>query len=237
VRTATETRKWETMTGEAAEMVDDLRALPLFEGLSDQVLRILATAARRRSFDPGEVLFHQGEQGTTCHVILSGTVRIYVIGEDGRELAVRIMRAGETVGEMALFDDQPRSASVEALELIRTLELDQDVLLRCVQRSPRLALHLLSTLSRRLRLTTEDAEGLASLTVTERLLRQLRRLARHSGVSVEGGTRIVPPMTQQDLAALVGTSRESVNRALVRLREEDVVRLEDGWIVLLDEAG
>ncbi len=211
-----------------------LRTLPLFRGLSDDDLRVLLAESCQRSFAAGEILYYQGESGATCHIVLQGRVRIFVVAEDGRELAVRILGPGEIVGEMALFEDLPRSANVEALEPTQTVELDEATLNRCLHRSPGLAMGLLRALSSRLRSTTEDAEGLVSLPVPERLLRQLRRLAVWSGQPVPGGIRIVPPMTQQELAALTGATRESVNRALNRLRHECKVRLQDGWIILLD---
>jgi len=216
------------------ERVAFLRSIPLFRDLSDEVLRHIATESRRRLFRAGEVIFHQGDAGSTCHVIERGRVRVFVVGEDGRELSVRILGPGEIVGEMALFEGLPRSASVEALEETSTLELHRDVLLWCLARSPALALGLLRDLSARLRYVTAEAEGLASLTVTDRLMRRLRQLAAWCGRPVEGGVQIGLPMTQQELASLVGTSRESVNRALVRLRRQGKVRLEEGWIVLLD---
>jgi len=217
------------------ERVALLQSLPLFQGLSDEVLCLLAEESRPRVFQAGEVIFYQGEPGSTCHIIAQGRVRVFVVGEDGRELSMRILGPGEIIGEMALFEDLPRSASVEALEETRTLELHHDVLFRCLRRSPVLALSLLRALSARLRYATEEAEGLASLTVAERLMRRLRQLAEWWGMPVSGGVRILLPMTQQELATLVGTSRESVNRALVRLRRQGRVRLEEGWIVLLDE--
>ena len=217
-----------------AERVEFLRSLPLFRGLSDDELRHLAAESRHRRFRAGEVIFYQADPGATCHIVVRGRVRILLIGKDGRELAVRILGPGEIVGEMALLEGLPRSASVEALEETQTLELHRDVLLTCLRTSPALALGLLRDLSARLRYVTEEAERLASLTVAERLLRRLQQLAAWSGVSAPDGVRIVPPMTQQELAALIGTSRESVNRALVRLRRQGKLRLEEGWIVLLD---
>jgi len=217
------------------ERITFLQSLPLFRGLGSDALHHLAAESRHRRFRAGEVIFYQGEPGFTCHVIMRGRVRVFVVGEDGRELAMRILGPGEIVGEMALLEDLPRSASVEALEETRTLEWYRDVLLYCLRSSPALALSLLRDLSARLRYATEEAERLASLTVTERLMRRLRQLAEWSGMPVPGGVRIVPPMTQQELAALIGTSRESVNRALVRLRRQGKVRLEGGWIILLDE--
>ncbi|MBN1878331.1 MAG: Crp/Fnr family transcriptional regulator [Anaerolineae bacterium] len=223
------------MSTETTDRIVLLQQLPLFEGLDYEALQILVAESRHCIYHPGDVVFYQGEPGITCHIVIKGSLRVFVAGEDGHELSVRILGAGEIVGEMALFENLPRSANVIALETTQTLELDQDVLLRCLRRSPTLALGLLRAMSERLRTTTEDAERLASLPVAERLLLRLQRLAQESGRRVSDGVQIVPPMTQQELATLVGTSRESVNRALVRLRNQGKVRLDGGWIILLNE--
>jgi CRP-like cAMP-binding protein len=212
-----------------------LCSLSLFQGLSESDLHSLVKESQLRRFQAGEMMIYQGDPGVTCHILMQGRVRVFVVGEDGRELAMHILGPGEIIGEMALFDDLPRSASVETLEASQTLELHRDALHHCLRESPVLALCLLRSMSTRLRYATGYAEGLASRTVAERLMLRLRRLAEWSGMTVPGGVRIVPPMTQQELAALVGTSRESVNRALVRLRHHGKVRLDKGWIVLLDE--
>ena len=217
-----------------AERVEFLRSISFFRGLSDDALQHLAAESHYRRFRPGEVIFYQADPGYTCHIVVRGRVRVLVVGEDGRELAVSILGPGQIIGEMALLEDLPRSASVEALEETRTLEFQRDVLFHALRTSPALALSLLRDLSAKLRVLTEEAEGLALLTVAERLLRRLQRMAERSGVPVPGGVRVSPPMTQQELAALIGTSRESVNRALVRLRQQGKLRLEDGWIVLLN---
>lgn len=224
------------MPAKIDDRIQFIRTLPLFLGLSDDELRYVAQEAQERYHEAGETLFHQGELGQTCHIITRGKVRVYVIGEDGRELSVCIFQRGEIVGEMALFEDLPRSANVEALEPTYTLELHRDVLFRGLQRCPTLAMSLLRALSARLRHTTEDAEGLASLTVSDRLMTRLQRLAQWSGHPTPDGVRITLPMTQQELAALVGTSRESVNRALSRLRSQGKVRLEGGWIILVGDS-
>jgi len=218
-----------------AERVNFFHSLRLFEGLNSEELGFLASEAKLRSYESGAIIFHEGEPGTTCHIITRGKVRVFVIGEDGRELSVSIFGPGEIVGEMALFEDLPRSASVEALEPTSTLELNQDVLLHGLARSASLARSLLRALSSRLRHMTEEAEGLASMTVADRLFLRLQRLAEWSGRPVADGVRIALPMTQQELAALVGTSRESINRALSGLRRQGKVRLDNGWIVLLDK--
>lgn len=218
----------------ANDTLELLRSQVLFRDLKQSELKQLVTAARRRTFDVEAYIFRQGECGATCHIILRGKVRVFVIGEDGRELSVRLLGPGEIIGEMALFEAAPRSASVVTLEPTKTVEISRDALLHAIRRSPGVAVHLLRAMSARLRRTNEDAEWLASLPVVERLYLQLQRLAEWSGTPVSDGVRITPPMTQQELAALVGTSRESVNRALMRLRTQEKVRLEEGWIVLVD---
>jgi len=231
--TNTRTCRDNAMT-DTIELLPLLHPLPLFRGLSAQEMRILLAEARHHIFQTEQLIFSQDEAGETCHIIIRGRVRIFVIGEDGRELSMRILGPGEIVGEMALFENLPRSANVISLEETHTLELDQEALLRCLRRCPALALSLLQALSARLRHTTEEAEGLASQPVPERLLKRLQSLANGSGVRIHDGIRIALPMTQQELATLVGTSRESINRALVRLRQQGLIRTEGGWIILLD---
>jgi CRP/FNR family cyclic AMP-dependent transcriptional regulator len=224
------------MQADSTDRVALLQSLQLFRGLDEEILCQLAKNSRRREFRASEIICYQGDSGSTCHVIIRGKVRIFLASGEGRELSVRILGPGEIFGEMALFEGLPRSANVEALEETQTLELQHEVLLDCLRKSPTLALNMLQALSARLRSSTVEAEGLALLTVDERLARQLHKLAEWSGRPAPGGgVRIMVPMTQQELAALIGTSRESVNRALVRLRRQGKVRLEKGWIVLLDE--
>ncbi|MBN2002479.1 MAG: Crp/Fnr family transcriptional regulator [Anaerolineae bacterium] len=211
-----------------------IHAQSLLQRLDDADRKILIAESHRRVFDPGAVIFYQGDMGATCQVILEGRVRVYVAGEDGRELSLNILEAGEIIGEMALFEEMPRSANVEALTETQTLEFDRNALLRCLRRSPTLALEMLRALCTRVRNTTVDAERLASLPVPERLFCRLEQLASRSGHRVVDGVCITPPMTQQELADLVWTSRESINRALNRLQSEGRLRLDNGWIVVLD---
>ena len=129
------------------ERMEYLRSLPLLRGISEDALRHLATESRYRRFRAGEMIVYQGEPGSTCHIVVRGRARVLLLGEDGHELAVRILGPGEILGEMALFEDLPRSANVEALEETETLELHRDALLYCLRKSPTLALSLLRDLS------------------------------------------------------------------------------------------
>jgi CRP/FNR family transcriptional regulator len=211
-----------------------LRSLALFEGVADQALARLADDLQPRTVPVGAFIFHQGDVGSTCYLIERGRVRIFVLGEDGRELSVRVLGSGEIIGEMSLLDHLPRSASAQAMEKTDLFVLHHDRLRRYLRDYPSLAFNLLQALSARIRQINEQAEELATMTVEERLMCQLRKFAEWSGEPTADGLRIAIPLTQTELATLVGTSRESVNRSLARLRDAGKVRLKNGWIVVTE---
>jgi len=223
-------------TGPASQEATDftfLRPLSIFDGLGDGALLQLSRELQSRELHAGDIVFYQGDPAATCYLIQKGRVRIFVLDEDGHDLSVRVMGPGELIGEMALFDDQPRSASAVVMTRTRLLILHQDMLRHTLREHPDFAVNLLQTLSKRLRQSNEQAGQLASLTVEERVLRQIKKFAEWTGKRTPTGTRITMPLNQSELASLVGTSRESVNRALRNLRKHDKLRIQDGWIEIV----
>lgn len=209
-----------------------LRSLPLFKGMDDQALVQLASDLQPWVVTADEFIFHQGDTGSTCYLIERGRVRIFVLGENGQELSVRVFGPGRIIGEMSLLDDLPRSASAQAMTETHLLLLHRDRLHHYLHDYPALALNLMQALSGRIRQLNEQVEELATMTVEERLMCQLRKFAACNGKPTADGVRIAIPLTQTELATLVGTSRESVNRSLGRLRNAGKVHLRDGWIVV-----
>ena len=218
---------------EAADF-EFLRPLSIFDGLGDSALLRLGRELQTRELHCGDIVFYQGDPGATCYLIQQGRVRIFLLDEDGHELSVRVLGPGELIGEMALFDNQPRSASAVAMTEIRLLILHQDMLRHALREHPDFAVNLLQTLSKRLRQSNEQAGQLASMTVEDRVLRQIEKFAEWTGKPTPTGTRITMPLNQSDLASLVGTSRESVNRALRNLRIQGKLRIRDGCIEIAD---
>jgi CRP/FNR family transcriptional regulator, cyclic AMP receptor protein len=176
---------------------DLLRAVPAFARLSDDQLGLLAASVGRQSFARGEVVFHQD-----------------------------LMRAGDFFGELALLDGLPRSASAQAMCATTTLTLHRAAFLHTINSCPPIAASILEVMAARLRHSTAYAEQLAGLTATQRVARQLLALALRYGVAEDGGTRIDLRLTQDDLASLSGTTRETVNRVLAALRDQGLVRAE-----------
>ena len=210
-----------------------LGKVPFLSTLEPDDLRELSAVARRRSYEQGDVIFHRDDPGNTLYVIRTGRVRIFLTSPEGQEVALALFRAGDAFGELALFDGQPRSASAMAIEPVETYSIQRPDFMAIVTRRPRMALQLLATLSQRLRQTDEMVEDLLFLDVHGRVAKKLLELAETHGVATPEGVRIEMKLTQSDLAALVGASRESVNKVMSYLLTKRYVSAEKRKITVL----
>lgn len=187
---------------------------PLFATLEAGELRELARTMRRRSFRAGEVIMHRDDPGQVLYVIREGKVRIYITSPEGQEVALAVFGPNDSFGELALLDGQARSASAVALDNVDTYTLQRSDFVNVVTHHPRIALQVMSVLSRRLRQTDAMIEDLLFLDVHGRVAKKLLELADLHGVRTPEGILIDMRLTQSDLASLVGASRESVNKVL-----------------------
>jgi CRP-like cAMP-binding protein len=210
-----------------------LRNVPLFAGLSDQELEVLADSLGKRTFGKGMIIFHRDSPGQTLYIIESGKVRIFILSESGREISVNIYGPGDVFGELALLDGLPRSAGAIALEKTVTLTLHRDDFLRHLEAYPRMAKSIMEVLSTRLRYTTAYAESLAFLDVYGRVAAKLLELADRYGVQKEG-IEIELRLTQAELASWVAATRESVNKVLGTFRDQGLIKVEGQRITILD---
>ncbi|MFO7167017.1 MAG: Crp/Fnr family transcriptional regulator [Chloroflexota bacterium] len=218
----------------ATSTVEYLRAVPAFSGLSDAQLQMLARSVGERSFARGAPIFHQGSRGSELYIIVHGQVQIFTTSEAGQELTLRIMCAGDFFGELALLDGLPRSAGARAMCKTSTLTLSRAAFLHTINTCPPIAAAILEVMAARLRQSTAYVEQLARLSAPQRVVRQLLSLAEHHGVSEDEGTRIAIRLTQDDLASLSGTTRETANRVLASLRDQGLIRVERTQVRILD---
>jgi CRP/FNR family cyclic AMP-dependent transcriptional regulator len=217
------------------ENLELLRNVPIFSRLTDDQLRLLGGSLGTRAFGRGETIFHQGSDGDVLYLIVRGQVRIYTISQLGQELSVKIFRDGDFFGELALLDGQPRSASAEAMRPTMTLTLHRQAFRQAVRSLPEIAYLVLEELSARLRNTNTYIEHLASHSAPQRVVRTLLDLADQHGVGqADGATRIDLHLTQDDLASLAGTTRETVNRVLSSLREQGLIQIERARVSVLN---
>jgi CRP-like cAMP-binding protein len=208
------------------------RSFPPFEGLPPEVLDELATAAQRRSWPAGAALFQRGDPGDWMLAIESGCVRLGLMTQAGRELTLRLAEAGETLGEIALLDGEPRSADATALTAVTGHVLarrDYEVLAR---RWPDLVLGLALWFARRLRETTEQLESIALYPLEARTARFLLFTLRQlHGADLPDEAALRIGVSQGELAAVLGASRPKVNRALQALIEAGALQKQgSGWI-------
>ncbi len=216
--------------------IDFLKRVPIFAKLSEAELNVLAGSLRRKNFAKGEIIFHQDSPGYSLYIIESGRVRIYNLSVAGQEISVTIYSSGGVIGELAILDGLPRSAGAVAMEPTRTLILHRDDFLHHARHYPEMALNIMAELSAKLRYTTEYAESLAFLDVYGRVAKKLLEMAGQLEEEGEGG-QVEVRLTQSELASLVGSSREWVNKVLSAYREQGLVELGRQRIIILDAEG
>lgn len=213
-----------------------LAEIPLFEELSEGELSIVAQRVRQRRYKEGDTIFHRNDPGVALYLIISGKVKIHNETTDGTDCIIAILSEGEFFGELAVIDGNERSADATTIEPTELLMLTKDDLHDILQRYPKISLTLLSTLSGRLRRTTEAYLAYSTLDVNGRLALQLLRLSEQHGVMTRDGVRIDLHLTQTDLGALVGASRESVNKVMGFFRRQNYLAMDDrGCIIIKDQ--
>jgi CRP-like cAMP-binding protein len=191
-----------------------LRRVSIFSDLTPDGLRDLSHRMRVREYPKDSLIVGADDPGDALYVVARGRVKIVLYGESGREVILSIMKSGDFFGEMALLDNQPRSASVIALDDAMVLVLDRENFRRHLAAHPTTSLAILAEMSRRLRRADEVIGNLALLDVYGRVARLLRDLAKREGQSSPDGIVIRERPTQAEIAAMIGTSRETVSRAL-----------------------
>jgi CRP/FNR family transcriptional regulator, cyclic AMP receptor protein len=205
---------------------------PLFSSFSDAELAGLAASARARVYREGEVIFHREDPGTGLYVVRSGTVKISIDAPDGQETMIALLTGGECVGELAVLDGQPRSATATAMERTETVFVSREGFLRFVAEHPDAMRKVALILCQRLRTTDEHLSDLVFHDVYGRLAKKLLELSESHGRAGKNGVEIGLTLTQQDLANLVGASRESVNKAIKHFRDRGVLSFAQGRVTL-----
>ncbi len=216
--------------------IDTLRRVPFLAPLADDDIAWLAARLRPRQYRVGTTIFHRDDSGTALHVIERGTVKLMLPSPEGREVTVELLGADDFFGELALLDGGPRSASAIALEATDTLTLERDQFAALLEAHPQVALRLLGVLGERLRRADDLIGDLLFLDLPGRLAKQLLALAEERGSATPRGVRIDLRLSQSELAAMVGATRESVNRCLNAYAERGILDFDRETITLRDLA-
>lgn len=211
------------------QTIDFLATVSLFRGLERTELASFAAVTRERGYPRGSVIVFEDDPGDALFIVREGRVKVVLVGEDGREVILGILGVGDHFGELSLIDGQPRSAHVIAMEDSRLLVLRREDFRQRVQESPRVAWALLEELSARLRRADQQIGSLVLLDVHGRIARLL--LARMSADDAPTASR---RLTHQQIAQMVGASRETVSRAMREFQERGWIAVERRQVVVTD---
>ncbi len=204
-----------------------LHSVPYFARLDPAGLEAVARSAIERRYDQGAVIFLEGDPCAGLFVVDEGRVKLYKVSVDGREQVVKLMAPGEFFNEVAVLDGGPNPVSAMAVRKTRVWVMERSAMLDLLHRYPALAVAVIETLAARARHLVSLVEDLSLRTVSARLAKLLITRA-------EGGPQASGRLTQQEMAAQLGTVRETVGRALRGFEEEGLIRFDRHRIIILD---
>jgi len=206
----------------------------VFSSLGPEDLSLVAEVSHPRRFDAGEVVFREGDESNTCYVVRTGHARAVREHADGRQIALATFGPGDIFGELAMFDDERRSATVETIDAMEALAILGPDMRRLMLRRPQLAVGLASSLARRLRATNERLASQSFQTVQSRVASVIAGLVEQAVAEGAPPGDVQITATQADLAMLAGSSRESASRFLATLERAGVISQGRGRLVVHD---
>ena len=225
------------MSAEPADTSDRialLRRVRVFASLSEEDLLAVAEVSVSRRYEAGEVVFREGDGGDTCYIVRSGLARAVRQHSDGRSITLSHFGAGDIFGELAMFDEEPRSATVDVIEQVEVVAIPGREMQRLMGEHPQIAVKLTAALAQRLRATNERLARQSFQTVQSRVAAVLAQMVEAARSGNEGERDVVIALTQADLAKLAGSSRESASRFLATLERSGVISQGRGRLTVHD---
>jgi CRP/FNR family cyclic AMP-dependent transcriptional regulator len=198
--------------------------------LDDECLKPLTRVSMLRNIPRHTVVLHDGDRTDNIYFVLSGALKVQISDEEGREVILSILGPGELFGEMGVLDDHPRSATVLAVESSEVVVIGKADFKRCLVENPDVSLFIMRNLAKRLRLADRNIESLALLDVYGRVARLLLEAAE----TVDGRQVVVRKLSKQDIAKMIGASREMVSRVMRDLTAQGLIHEQDGQLILVD---
>ncbi len=217
-----------------AEIVELLGRVPVFSTLEHEDLERIAELAVPREYEPGQIVFREGDASDTCYIVRSGRARAVREHPDGRTITLATFGTGDIFGELAMFEDELRSATVEAVQRTSAVAVLGPDMRRLIVEHPQIAIRLLAALGRRLRETNDRLAKQSFQTVQSRVAVVLSELVSQAVKDGAPGEEVLLTATQADLAKLAGSSRESASRFLAVLERAGVISQGRGRLVVHD---
>jgi len=204
-----------------------LENVPLFSGLPKEALVEIEQHGSVKSYKKNVIVINQDDETYSLYVILKGSVKVFVSGEDGREAVLNHQQAGDYFGDLALIDKQPRVASVMTTEPSKFMIISREDFLKCLSKNPEIAINLIKPMTSRIRMLAKNVSSLALLDVYGRVARTLLDQSEE-----RGDILVTEKLTQQEIADMVGASRAMVSRILKDLKEGGYISIEKKRITI-----
>lgn len=204
-----------------------LENVPLFSGLPKEALAEIEQHGSVKSYKKHVIVINQDDETYSLYVILKGSVKVFVSGEDGREAVLNHQQAGDYFGDLALIDKQPRVASVMTTEPSKFMIISREDFLKCLSKNPEIAINLIKPMTSRIRMLAKNVSSLALLDVYGRVARTLLDQSEERGDAL-----VTEKLTQQEIADMVGASRAMVSRILKDLKEGGYISIEKKRITI-----
>lgn len=205
-----------------------LKNVSLFTDLPEEAVNAVSALATTRTYSKNTIIISEGDDSDSLYAVLSGKVKVYLSDDEGKEIIINILSGGDYFGELALLDDEPRSASVMTLEESKLAVLSKTAFEDCLKKNPQVALPIIKGLSTRLRNLTENVKSLALMDVYGRVARTLLEMAEPVGENLVINQRL----TQREIASMVGASREMVSRILKDLSVGGYITIQNKTITI-----
>ncbi len=217
-------------------MTDPLATAGIFQGVDPSAVDALRSALEPVSFPRAHVIFAEGELGDRLYIIQSGKVKIGRKSADGRENLLAVFGPSDMFGELSIFDPGPRTSTATTVTEVKAVSMDRAALREWITKRPEIAEQLLRVIARRLRRTNNMLADLIFTDVPGRVAKALLQLAHDFGTLESGMLRVTHDLTQEEIAQLVGASRETVNKALADFAQRGWLRLEGKSVLILEPA-
>ncbi|KGF16182.1 MULTISPECIES: CRP-like cAMP-activated global transcriptional regulator GlxR [Corynebacterium] len=206
----------------------------VFQGVDPEAVQNLLTELETVRFPRGTTIFNEGEPGDRLYIIIDGKVKLARHSSDGRENLLTIMGPSDMFGELSIFDPGPRTSSAVCVTEVTAASMNSDLLHQWIDDHPGISAQLLRMLARRLRRTNNSLADLIFTDVPGRVAKALLQLANRFGTQEGPNLRVTHDLTQEEIAQLVGASRETVNKALAEFAHRGWIRLEGKSVVICD---
>jgi CRP-like cAMP-binding protein len=229
--------EWANWQADRASVDKILARAGMFQGVEPGAVSALTNQLHHVDFPSGHTVFAEGEPGNRLYIIVSGKVKIGRRSPDGRDSLLTILGPSDMFGELSIFDPGPRTSSATTITEVRVVSMDRDAVRAWIAQRPEIAQRMLRVLARRLRRTNHNLADLIFTDVPGRVAKQLLQLAQRFGTQEGDALRVTHDLTQEEIAQLVGASRETVNKVLADFAHRGWIRLEGKSVLICDCEG